>query len=187
MSERASAEKVESEPIKVTWISYILYPMIVTAIKSSILLLYLRLSPSCHFRKCVFVLMCVCLAGGGIASVVTVFQCNPISKVWTFGAPGKCLPPCVILVAIAIFNLATNIMIILLPMPTIWWLHMPIRRKVALLCIFSIGLMQVQRTVWFFSLVNLSLDLADPWLLELSFRLGGGYYHRISELTRPGL
>lgn len=154
--------------MQVTYVTHILYPLIVTAIKSSILLLYLRLSPSICFRKCVFVLMALCIAGGGIASVVTVFQCKPISKVWIPGLPGKCLDPCVILLAVVIFNLSTNIMIILLPMPTIWRLHMPLRKKVALLCIFSIGFMQVQRVDEFLCQINLRLDLADPLWRELS-------------------
>jgi hypothetical protein len=154
--------------MQVTYVTHILYPLIVTAIKSSILLLYLRLSPSICFRKSVFMLMALCIAGGGVASVVTVFQCEPISKVWKFGSPGECLDQCVILLAIAIFNLATNIMIILLPMPTIWRLHMPLRKKIALLCIFSIGFMQVQRLYGFLPPINPRLDLADPSWRELS-------------------
>ena len=151
-----------SESLQVTYVTHTLYPLIVTAIKSSILLLYLRLSPSCYFRRCVFALMGLCIVGGGVGAVVTVFQCKPISKVWNLEQPRKCLNPCFILVGIIIFNLATNIMIILLPMPTIWWLHMPIRRKVAFLCIFSIGFMQVCHLTGFSSLINMNLDLADP-------------------------
>lgn len=86
------------------------------------------------------------MAGGSIAAMAIIFQCNPISKAWMFGSPGKCFDECRIFQVIVRFNLATNIMIILLPMPTVWVLHMPLRKKIALLSIFSIGLVQMERS-----------------------------------------
>lgn len=122
----------------------ILYPLVVTAIKFSILFLYFRLSPCTGFRKLVLGHMLLCTAGGVIASIIAMLQCTPIAKGWNISLPGECFDQYTLFQGVVIFNLVTNIIIILLPMPTIWYLHMPLRQRVLLLGIFSIGIMQVK-------------------------------------------
>lgn len=122
----------------------ILYPLVVTAIKFSILFLYLRLSPFTGFRCLVIGHMILCTAGGVAASIITTLQCTPIAKAWNGRLPGVCFDQYSLSEGVVIFNLITNIMTILLPMPTIWHLQMPLRQRGLVLGIFSIGIMQVK-------------------------------------------
>lgn len=122
----------------------ILYPLLVTAIKFSILFLYLRLSPLKSFRNLVVGHMLLCTAGGVIASIITLLQCTPVAKAWNCRLSGECLDQYTLFQGVVIFNLVTNIIIIILPMPTIWYLQMPLRQRILLLSIFSIGIMQVK-------------------------------------------
>lgn len=123
----------------------ILYPLVVTAIKSSILLLYLRLSPFTGFRNLVLGHMLLCTVGGVTASIITMLQCMPVAKAWNVSLPGECFDQYSIIEGVVIFNLVTNIITILLPMPIIWSLQMPLRQRVLVLGIFAIGIMQVKR------------------------------------------
>ena len=123
------------------FIVQIAYLVAVTAIKTSTLFLYLRISPSNYFRKVVQGHMVLAIAGGLMAMVATVSRCRPIAKTWDGALPGECFDQEVLLQAVVIFNLTTNAMILLLPMPTILSLHMPWRRKLLVLSIFSIGIM----------------------------------------------
>lgn len=122
----------------------IVYLLAVTAIKTSILCLYLRISPSKSFRKVVLAHMVLAVSGGLIATLATILQCMPVAKTWNGALHGKCFDRGILLEAVVVFNLATNTMILLLPMPMIIGLHMPWRRKLMVLSIFSIGIMQVK-------------------------------------------
>ena len=122
----------------------ILYPLIVTTVKFSILFLYFRLSPCDKFHKLVLGHMLLCTAGGMIASIIAALQCTPIAKAWNVSLPGECFDQYTLFQGVVIFNLVTNIIIILLPMPTVWYLHMPRKQRFLLLGIFSIGIMQVK-------------------------------------------
>ena len=132
---------------QISYAVQVLYPLAVTAIKLSILFLYLRLFPSRSFRTFVVGHMVLAVVGGLVASAVTIFQCKPIAKNWIGALPGACLDQGRLFEVVVIFNLLTNVMILLLPMPTIWWLHMPLRRRILVLGIFSIGAMQVELPV----------------------------------------
>lgn len=117
-----------------------LYPLVVTAIKSSILFLYLRISPCTGFRNVVLGHMLLCTAGGVVASIISLLQCTPIAKTWNARLPGECFDQYTLFQGVVIFNLVTNIMIIFLPMPTIWHLRLPLRQRILVLSVFSIGI-----------------------------------------------
>lgn len=119
------------------------YLLAVTAVKFSMLLLYLRLSPSNSFRTVVLGHMLLAISGGLIAIVATVLQCMPIAKTWNDRLPGTCFDQGIIYEAATVFNLSMNVMILILPVPTILSLQMPFRRKVLFLSVFSIEIMQV--------------------------------------------
>lgn len=87
--------------------------------------------------------MVLCLIGGLVGTLITLLRCNPVDKAWEVSFEGKCFDQALLFEGVVIFNLVTNVMIILLPMPTIWWLHMPLQRRLVVLGIFSLGFMQV--------------------------------------------
>jgi hypothetical protein len=74
-------------------------------------------------------------------TLMVLFQCDPIQKAWEFVIPGRCLNTVGYFKAETTFSLGTNLLILLLPMPTLWKLHMVLRRRLLLIAIFAIGLM----------------------------------------------
>ncbi len=128
---------------QVSYALQILYPLAITAIKLSILLLYLRLFPLAWFRKCVKGLMVVFGVIGAVFTLIAVFQCRHVDEVWKVALPTHCLSQTSLLEGQAIFNLVSDIIIILFPMPIIWNLHMQLRRRLLLLGSFTVGFVYV--------------------------------------------
>lgn len=82
----------------------------------------------------------------GIAVVISDFlTCRPLSKAWNPLQPGVCENPVNSAIALSSCNMATDLIIILLPMPMIWGLQMATRRKIELTVVFALGFLYVQR------------------------------------------
>lgn len=62
----------------------ILYLLIITVAKYSILLFYLRLSLSVNFRRWVKAAVAACVFEDVVFTLIVLFQCNPIEKAWDF-------------------------------------------------------------------------------------------------------
>lgn len=96
------------------------------------------------FRKAVLVMMVLCVAY--VPTFITVFmtQCSPVSAAWD---PVLSLTNCRPretheLVSVAI-NVVLDIFVVILPLPVVWKLKMPARKKAAVTGMFSIGLLYV--------------------------------------------
>ena len=72
-----------------------------------------------------------------------IFMCHPVSHAWVLSSSGECLDKNKLFRANAIFSLLINVIIIALPMPIIWKLHMSLRKRLVILGIFAIGLVCV--------------------------------------------
>ncbi|KAK0514454.1 hypothetical protein JMJ35_003071 [Cladonia borealis] len=125
--------------MKVIYVTRVTYLLITTAIKSSVLLFYLRLSPFPTFRTWVMAAMVACSIEGVLFISMALFQCTPVGRVWNFEIPGHCINTLGFFRAETIFNLVTNVVILLLPMPMVWHLQMALRRKLLLIGIFATG------------------------------------------------
>ena len=127
----------------------ILYLLIITVVKYSILLFYLRLSPSVNFRRWVkaAAAAAACVFEDVVFTLIVLFQCNPIEKAWDFVVLGKCSNGIGCFKAETTFSLATNVVILVLLMPMIWNLHLILRGRLLLIGIFAVGLMWVHQRV----------------------------------------
>jgi len=85
--------------------------------------------------------MTMCTGGCTILLLLWVFKCTPDPKAWTFHEAGTCVNKGGLFQAHAIYSLLIDVMIILLPMPTLYGLHMPLKRRLLVMGIFAIGLM----------------------------------------------
>ncbi|RFU75030.1 integral membrane [Trichoderma arundinaceum] len=72
--------------------------------------------------------------------VATIFQCNPIIKAFDKTLPGTCIDIAKFWFANAGFSIATDIIILILPMPLVYQLEVPRLQKVALMAVFAIGM-----------------------------------------------
>lgn len=68
-----------------------------------------------------------------------IFQCNPIFAGWNFFAPGACASLVKINIAIGAFNVATDFLLVVLPIPLILGLQLQPAKMVGLLLILATG------------------------------------------------
>ncbi|KAL8930017.1 MAG: hypothetical protein Q9172_000249 [Xanthocarpia lactea] len=113
--------------------------------KLSVLLFYQRIFQGRWIQNAVW-----CLVGIDFLWTVGFFfsnllQCYPISVNWTgLGySDGKCLNTNVMFLAQAWSDVATNVVIMALPIPSIWALKMPPVKKMAVCGIFLLGALTV--------------------------------------------
>lgn len=70
----------------------------------------------------------------------SIFQCSPLQKVWDPLLPGHCISQAVGSYTTGIFNIISDLYILILPMPCIWALNLDIGRKLRIMAVFSVGL-----------------------------------------------
>jgi hypothetical protein len=136
------------------WIFRLNYMVNHCLIKISILLFYSYIA-STHraFHLIVRFLLAVVVIASVAMMLVSIFLCRPVSDAWdarifTQTLQGiythSCLNPSPLWIANASFNLATDILIWFLPIPFFLNLRsMPVRRRIELSAIFSIGIIAV--------------------------------------------
>lgn len=122
----------------------VVYKAAINLTKCCIILLYLRIFNKVRWFRwsC-----CGLLASVGIycfASVIaTIFQCNPVVRAFDKSIDGTCIDNSQFWYANAGFSIATDIIILLLPMPLVYQLHVPIAQKLALVGVFGLGIFVV--------------------------------------------
>ncbi|EXJ69959.1 uncharacterized protein A1O5_07032 [Cladophialophora psammophila CBS 110553] len=117
----------------------VLYKAAALFAKLSMLFLYLRIFSSRNFRIAAYFVMFICV-GTAIGTIVpTIFACHPIQKAWTPTMPGKCIWTPGIWYSSSSINIATDVMIIALPIAQIRPLKLPKAQKFGLAVLFSLG------------------------------------------------
>lgn len=77
-----------------------------------------------------------------VAVILEAFLlCKPIRYSWDKNIDGHCGNAFAAYLSVAIVDLITELSIILLPMPYVWTLQLPVGKKIALTCIFGLGIM----------------------------------------------
>lgn len=71
---------------------------------------------------------------------VLFFQCKPVHKSWRPRTAGTCLPNDITFYVLATISIICDLVIFFLPIPILVKLHINIRRKIALVAIFMLGL-----------------------------------------------
>jgi hypothetical protein len=76
-----------------------------------------------------------------VANIIAGFLiCRPLAKNWHFTLPGVCGSQPAFYFAMGVVNLITDTIIIILPMPYLFGLHMALRRKVFAMALLSVGI-----------------------------------------------
>ena len=137
---------------QVTFIIGNVYGPVILLAALSILLQYLRVFvPSRYSNRLLYygthtliwvqILFCI------IGTFVGVFICNPVQKAWNPFIAGRCLNSKQLVVTVSCLKLFFEVQILILPLRTIWNLHMAPRRKWAISAIFAGGLLYVDFTL----------------------------------------
>ncbi|ORY08593.1 hypothetical protein BCR34DRAFT_569681 [Clohesyomyces aquaticus] len=114
------------------------------AIKISILHLYLTIFDLVTLtrRLCwaIIVIVVVCHLGVIVESLLV---CRPISYLWNIvypGAKGKCVGGKMASFIPGLVGLLLDCVVFVLPLPVLWKLRMPTRKKIATSCVFGVAL-----------------------------------------------
>jgi hypothetical protein len=129
-------------PFQVLFVSELMYLPTVMVIKVTFFLFFERIfSPNKTMKW---------LIRGGIFAVVafyiaiffrSVFLCKPVALAWNPTLTGSCLKLEVTPYTTAVFNIISDIYILLLPMPLIWNLNLKTQRKMRLIAVFGMGIL----------------------------------------------
>ncbi|KFY91660.1 hypothetical protein V498_05371 [Pseudogymnoascus sp. VKM F-4517 (FW-2822)] len=124
---------------KLYYISQILYVIVQSVAKFSILLLYFRIFPSKRFRLVVKIaigwMICHTLAFGMVVS----FQCVPVESVWDLTVHRRCTNSQAFVYAAAGFSIFEDFIIMMLPFWELKDLSLNLRKKIALMFLFALG------------------------------------------------
>ncbi|SLM40448.1 hypothetical protein LPUS_11260 [Lasallia pustulata] len=140
-------------------VASIVYGPTLFFVKLSILLQYLRVFvPTRRGDMAMFVEVHVCIWSCFFFYLVTtfllIFLCKPREKLWNPMLPGHCINLDAIYQITGIFNVVSDFTIMLLPVPPLWKLQLPLKRKCGVVAIFATG---------FFACVTSIARVAYTW------------------------
>jgi len=92
-------------------------------IKFSYLSFYLCLMPDRRDRNFLYAGMAFVAAVGITFSTMSIFMCTPIPRGWDRTIEGTCVEEQPYLFSNAAFNTAADVIVFLIPIPTLWSLH----------------------------------------------------------------
>ncbi|KAI3053606.1 hypothetical protein CBS76997_125 [Aspergillus niger] len=145
------APEVVRRQLKALWITIPLYNLTLTLTKLSLIFLYRRLFPTHTYRILLILTLIFVIITGLWMVLSTLIFCIPINAFWDTSIPHTCLPEDVVWCLNAAFQITTDLILVVLPLPILANLNLPKRQKAALLVIFALGflkeLMMVMVTV----------------------------------------
>ena len=119
------------------------YKFALASIKLSILALYYRIFIHETFRKIVVAVATFVVLWLITIEIPVFLICRPLQTFWNPRLPQNCLDVTALIYYITASNLATDLVVFVLPIPVIIRLHTATRNKVALCILFSIGILFV--------------------------------------------
>ncbi len=122
-----------------TTASIILYIVSLAATKTSILLLYRRIFPNRGFHAVIWAVGIFVVAFTTANVLFIIFSCHPIDGAWNPTIKAKCINTEAAILAVACMTIASDFIILGLPLPLVWKLHLPRMRKFQLTIIFLLG------------------------------------------------
>lgn len=125
-------------------VTTIVYIPAVLGTKVAIILFYRRIFSPQHrgvfdksLRLLVVILCCFYFANG----VVKIWGCRPRARIWNKSIPGTCLDVAIVLDTSGLFNLLTDVIILLIPVKAVWNMRLSTRKKAGVIGVFTLGLM----------------------------------------------
>lgn len=125
---------------KLSYVAFIVWSIGITFVKLAALAFYERIfyiSPS--FRTALRICYGLTLIWFLSNLPITVFICTPINKFWHVFKPGHCIDLFNWHITEGTFDVLLNLIILVLPLPVVWSLRAPPRRKALLATAFFFG------------------------------------------------
>ncbi|OAP57336.1 hypothetical protein AYL99_08074 [Fonsecaea erecta] len=130
-----------AQALKYFFLLQIFYKLTINCTKLSILFLYLRIfTDRPWFVRTCWSLVTFVVGACISFTIATILQCNPISRAWErWASDGSCVDIYALWYSNAIYNILTDFLLVLMVPPVIFRLKLPVRQKLALTCIFGLG------------------------------------------------
>lgn len=144
--------------VLITWYVYrTSYVVALCFVKLSILFFYRTIAATRNFRRCVHAAIAIVSMYSFAVAVASIFQCQNPADAWsttnyiaqfdrnrnTQPVELKCFDPTKLWIFSGAANLVSDVFIIMLPIPALLSLRVPMTKRLALIGIFSIGLMAI--------------------------------------------
>ncbi|KAI4087818.1 MAG: hypothetical protein L6R37_008278 [Teloschistes peruensis] len=120
--------------------SVIFYIVSLALTKVSILLLYRRIFPQRNYHVILWGIGTFVAAFTFANVVFVIFSCHPIQGAWNPFIKAKCINGEAVVLAVAVLTTVTDLIILGLPLPLVWKLHLPALQRLQLTGVFLIGL-----------------------------------------------
>ncbi|KAJ5945683.1 hypothetical protein N7454_002522 [Penicillium verhagenii] len=127
--------------LKTLFTGSILYTSCIACVKLSILMLYRRLFPTKLMKAGVNIVGLIVILWAACGILAGCFICLPTKKLWLPTTPGACMDLGKFYYGLQIPNIATDAIILVMPMHTVWNLPISRAQKTALSGIFVVGLL----------------------------------------------
>ena len=128
---------------KVLFAAYLFYSTAITFTKFSIIATYLRIFPPGVYLRWIMYVVGIVVMGFWISSIFAIiFTCVPVQAAWDYSITNaKCYGVLHYFYVAAGFNILTDLLLCLLPMPVFWSLSMPRSQRLVLCMIFGMGIL----------------------------------------------
>ncbi|KAG5957437.1 hypothetical protein E4U58_006041 [Claviceps cyperi] len=125
--------------LKLFYVAHIFANLSINLTKSSILLMYVRVFDQRWFRICCYVLLGIVATYMFTTVGLLIWQCSPMEGAWNKHSRATCIGLTGHLYANVGFSLATDVLILGLPVMPIWERDWSVDQKRALLLVFALG------------------------------------------------
>ena len=116
-----------------------MYATAIVPVKLSVIFLYHRIFPVHGLHIAFWIVGTVVVCFGIITDFSAVFACVPVKGSWDPAIRPYCINFNVLLILHGSQNVVTDFVLLCLPMPLVWKLHMRTSRKVQVSAIFILG------------------------------------------------
>lgn len=127
-----------------SWLVIKFWALSMGCVKISILLfLNHLLGTTRRMRMTLLAVGVFCIAWALVTFVYSFFFCSPVSYYWDKTIKGHCISDNhfrIGAMVIALLSLATDLIILIIPIPTVWRLQMRTKQKVAVTIILCLGI-----------------------------------------------
>ncbi|EMR70299.1 putative integral membrane protein [Eutypa lata UCREL1] len=148
--------------LKLFYVAQAFYKLTINLTKASVLLLYLRIFVQRWFRAASYVLLGIILVYMFATTASSVWQCSPIARAWDKSIPGSCINITGNWYANAGFSIATDVIILALPMLPIYQSKLPSGQKLALMVVFALGIFVTITSILRMQTIDFSSTSPDP-------------------------
>ena len=126
---------------KLAFLTQIFWQVTMPTVKTSLLLLYYRLFPGQNLRRATFMVGALMWSFFIASTIVQLNICVPVRFFWNKDISGGRCPLDVnkFYLSGSIFNMITDIMVLSLPLPTVWNLQISVKKKIGLSFVFLLG------------------------------------------------